>query len=292
MKLLRFCHRAMATEFELLIEYSDPDYAARVSRVAFDELDRLESLLSRFIPNSDIARINSLRKGQSVIVSPETMECLQIAERLHQQTGGLFDCTVGGLVDLWKGAAPSNTDIQKVLCSVGMHHLEIRCERMAVGVLSDGLRLDLGGVGKGFAVQKMAEVLREWKIERAMVHGGTSTLLALDPPEGRKGWPVRLTHPFSHKEVRDLSMVRESLSCSGLRRGTDMIRSDSGMAIQDKSAVWVKGDDPAICDGLSTAIMVMTINEVEHFSRRNPHIGILIVLKDKPNENPLQYGIW
>lgn len=291
MNPFRFCHRAMATEFELLIEHLDGTYAARASRAAFDELDRLESLLSRFIPNSDIARIGSLKKGQSVILSPETLDCLQIARRLYEQTGGLFDCTVGGLVDLWKRGVPSETSVQAALGSVGMHWMEIRPDTLSVRILSDGLHLDLGGLGKGYAVKKMAEVLKEWKIDKALIHGGTSTVLALDAPSGQAGWPVRLTNPITEKEIRTLLMRNEALSCSGLRRGTDMIRPDTGRAVQDKSAVWVKGDDPAVCDGISTAVMVMTKEEVEKFCRKNPHIGLLILYRDQP-EKLLQYGSW
>ncbi len=292
MKPFHFCHRAMATEFELFIEHPDSVYAANAARAAFDELDRLESLLSRFIPNSDISQINSLQKGQSVIVSPETMECLQIAQRLYQETGGLFDCTVGELVDLWKGSTPSEADIWDRLCSAGMHRLQIRPDRMSVQVHSDKLRLDLGGLGKGFAIKKMADVLGERQIQKVLIHGGTSTILAMDAPSGQAGWPVRLTNPITQKEIRSLLMRNEALSCSGLRRGTDMIRPDTGQAIQDKTAVWVKGEDPAVCDGISTAGMVMTREEIERFNQENPSLGILILLKEKPTEKPLQFGPW
>ncbi|MEJ5259396.1 MAG: FAD:protein FMN transferase [Anaerohalosphaeraceae bacterium] len=292
MKPFHFCHRAMATEFELFIEHPGSAYAANAARAAFDELDRLESLLSRFLPNSDISRINSAQKGQSVIVSPETIECLQSAVQIHHLTGGLFDCTVGGLVDLWKATTPSETEIRNRLSSIGMHRLEIRPEEMSVRVLSDGIRLDLGGLGKGFAVRKMADVLGEWQIQKVLIHGGTSTILAMDAPSGQAGWPVRLTNPFTQKEIRTLQMRNEALSCSGLRRGTDMIRPVTGQAIQDKSAVWVKGEDSAVCDGISTALMVMTWEEIERFSRENPSLGILILLKEKPTENPLQFGPW
>ncbi|HOQ04109.1 MAG TPA: FAD:protein FMN transferase [Anaerohalosphaeraceae bacterium] len=292
MKPFHFCHRAMATEFELFVEHPDSVYAANAARAAFDELDRLESLLSRFLPNSDISRINSAQKGQSVIVSPETMECLQIAWRLYRETGGLFDCTVGGLVDLWKRTTPSEAEIRNRLSSVGMHRLEIRPEEMSVRVHSDGIRLDLGGIGKGFAVRKMADVLAEWRIQKILIHGGTSTILAMDAPSDQAGWPVRLTNPITQKEIRTLLMRNESLSCSGLRRGTDMIRPNTGQAIQDKSAVWVKGGDPAVCDGVSTAVMVMTKEEIEQFSRENPSLGILILLRERPTEKPLQFGPW
>ncbi len=290
--MLRFCHRAMATEFALLIANPDLKYAANASRAAFEELDRLETLLSRFCPNSDIARMNSSKKAQSIIVSPETMECLQIAQRLSHQTEGLFDITVGRLVEMWKSSRPSEALLQKTLQTVGMDLLEICSKTMSVRIKVEGLRIDLGGIGKGYALGKMAELLKEWRIQRALLHGGTSSVFALAPPEGQSGWTIQLTNPITQTQIRKINLCNQSLSCSGLRRGTDMIRPDCGLAIQDKSAVWVKGDDPAVCDAFSTAVMVMMPDELEQFSRQNPQIGILILTKDKPNDNPLQLGPW
>ncbi|HRU14415.1 MAG TPA: FAD:protein FMN transferase [Anaerohalosphaeraceae bacterium] len=292
MKPLRFCHRAMACDFEVLLEYPDSHYAAKAAQAAFVELDRLESLLSRFLPNSDIARISTLKKGQSILVSPETMECLQVAQQVYRQTGGLFDITVGGLVDLWKEQSPSMDAVQKMLQSVGMNKLKIHPETMSVEVNADGIMVDLGGIGKGYAVKQIAAVLNEWKVHQAIIHGGMSTLLALEPPAGAAGWKVQLTNPVSQQIIRVLQMKREALSCSGLRRGTDMIHPVTGLAIQDKSAVWVKGGDPAVCDALSTASMVMSLQQIERLTQEYPSVGIFVVLKDKPNQPPIQYGCW
>lgn len=290
---IRFSHQAMATVFEIFIQHDDPGYASRAARAAFGEADRLESLLSRYIPNSDISRITELKKGQSIIVSPETMECLQIARRLYEQTDEAFDITVGGLVEIWKQQTPSQDQIREKLRSVSMDLVELNPEKLTVTAGADGMVLDLGGLGKGYAIGQMRRVLGEWKIEKALIHAGSSSVLALDPPEGKAGWKVRLSNPIEpEKEIRMLEMKNEALSCSGLRRGTDMIHPATGLSIQDKSAVWVKGSDPAVCDGLSTAFMVMTLEDIERFSRSHPEIGILVLPRDKPEQRPLQYGNW
>jgi uncharacterized protein (TIGR03663 family) len=290
---IRFSHQAMATVFEIFIQHNDPGYASRAARAAFAEADRLESLLSRYIPNSDISRIAELKKGQNIIVSPETMECLQIARRLYEQTGRAFDITVGGLVELWKQQTPSQDQIREKLRSVGMNRIELDPGNLTVTIGADGMILDLGGVGKGYAVGQMGKVLREWKIDRALIHAGSSSVLALNPPDGKAGWKVRLSSPIEpDKEIRMLEMRNRALSCSGLRRGSDMIHPATGMSIQDKSAVWVTGGDPAVCDGLSTAFMVMNLEEIEQFSRNHPEFGILVLPKCKPDQEPLEYGNW
>ena len=91
--LHRFSHTAMATTFEIIIADEDPDYAGQVSREAFKELDRLEQILSRYVENSDITRINHLSPDQSLVVSPETLECLEISKQINKETEGVFDIT-------------------------------------------------------------------------------------------------------------------------------------------------------------------------------------------------------
>ncbi len=133
----RFSHAAMATVFEVHCAHPDPAYARQAAQAAFDLVDRLEGELSRFIANSDVSRINHLAVGESTRVSPGTMECLEIAWHLHALTGGAFDVTIGS----------------------GIGRLELVPEDFTVLAREGGARLDLGGIGKGYAVDRMAEVL-------------------------------------------------------------------------------------------------------------------------------------
>ena len=98
--LNRFSHEAMATTFEIFIQHNDARYAGQAARAAFDEVDRLEGLLSRYIENSDICRINNLAAGESTPVNLDTFKCLEIAAKMHEQTEGVFDVTIGHLVSL------------------------------------------------------------------------------------------------------------------------------------------------------------------------------------------------
>ena len=131
-------------------------------------MDRLEQQLSRFIENSDISRINHLSAGESTIVGYETMQCLQLARLMHAETGGAFDVSVG-------------TGFESLELDSG----EFRaCGRSPTG---DGrLRLDLGAIGKGYAVDRMAEVLEDWEVDRVLIDAGYSSVLALEPPSARK----------------------------------------------------------------------------------------------------------
>ena len=124
--------------------HADGRYAAQAAQAAFDLVDRLERELSRFLPNSDIARINHLAAGESTRVSPSTLECLVIARHVFDLTGGAFDVSIG----------------------TGLPSLELDPDDFVVRATTDGVRVDLGGIGKGYAVDLMAELLEEWGLER------------------------------------------------------------------------------------------------------------------------------
>ena len=164
MKTHRFSHAAMATLFEVRCVHADAGYAGQAAQAAFALVDRLEQEQSRFIANSDVSRINHLSAGQSTRVSPTTLECLEIARRMHDLTRGAFDVTLGS----------------------GWGGLDLAPEEFTVHVREAGVRLDLGGIGKGYAVDRVAELLEEWDVPQALVHGGFSSVLALEPPPGRR----------------------------------------------------------------------------------------------------------
>ena len=135
----------------------------RRRRPAFDLVDRLERELSRFLPNSDITRINHLDAGGSTRVAPSTLECLVIARHMFDLTGGAFDVSIG----------------------TGLPSLEFDTDESIVRATTRGVRVDLGGIGKGYAVDLMAELLEDWGLTAALVHGGFSSVLALEPPPER-----------------------------------------------------------------------------------------------------------
>ncbi len=169
----RFSHEAMDTVFEVHAVHPDERYAAQAAQAAFDLVDRLENELSRFRSNSDITRVNHLAAGESTRVGAPTLECLVIARHLFDLTGGAFDPSIG----------------------TGLPSLELDADDFVVRATTDGVQIDLGAIGKGYAVDLMAELLEEWGLERALVHGGFSSVLALEPPEGRDGWPLTLSDP-------------------------------------------------------------------------------------------------
>ena len=231
--LRRFSHEAMATTFEVFILHEDGHYAQQAAQAAFDRLDQLEQDLSQFIENSDISRINNLAAGQSLRIGLDTFECLQISRRIHIETNGAFDITVGFLL---------------------------------VELLMDDVQIDLGGIGKGYAIDKMAELLRDWSIDVALIHGGYSSALGVGSPPGTKDWPVTLSNPRNRKQtLARLCLQNRALSGAGLQKGRHIIDPRTAQPVEGRCAAWACACDAATADALSTAFMVMSSDEVKQY---------------------------
>jgi thiamine biosynthesis lipoprotein len=268
----RFSHEAMATVFEVYTAHADAAYAAQAAQAAFDLLDRLERELSRFVSNSDISRINRLTAGESTQVTPSTLECLLIARHMFDLTGGAFDISIG----------------------TGLTSLELD-EDYVVSATQDGVQVDLGGVGKGYAVDLMAELLEEWGLPVALVHGGFSSMLALEPPAGSEGWPLTLSDPTAPSRVLGRLFVRQTaLGASGVRKKDHIRDPRTGEPARGRLAAWVAVPRPsvaqpvedgpriaatAVSDALTTAFMLMSIERIESLCERTPGLEAWLLME-------------
>jgi len=256
-------HTAMATVFEIRCASPDERLARQAASAAFDVVDRLEQQLSRFIENSDISRINHLAAGQGTPVSAWTMGCLEIAWHVYGLTRGAFDASIGS----------------------GLERLELAPDEFTVHAREGGARLDLGGIGKGYAVDRMAEVLEEWEIPRALVHGGYSSVLALEPPPEQDGWPLTLSAPGpgDDRVLARVSARHRAFSASGVRKGDHILDPRTGLPVQGRTAAWVAipgadgGSPAAVADALSTAFMIQPAEEIAELCRRCPGLESWLV---------------
>jgi len=261
----RFSHEAMASVWEVHCVHDDPVYARQAAHAAFGLLDRLEQEQSRFIANSDVSRVGELAAGESTRVSPSTLECLGIARHLYELTGRCFDVTLGA----------------------GWERLELLPESFTVRALESGSRLDLGGIGKGFAVDRMAELLLDWDVPRALVHGGFSSVRALEPPPDRAGWPLRLTAPGTGDVLARVDARQQAFGASGLRKGEHIHDPRTGLPVRERRAAWVavdargavrEGHSPAaVADALSTAFMILPREAVAELEARHPELRAWLV---------------
>jgi len=272
--VFRFGHEAMSTPFEVVAAGRDEDYLRQAASAAFREIDRIEGILSRFDPGSDIGRINRLRPGESLRIGIETFECLTAAEEIRLETAGAFDVRFRSPIKYGWEIAPSG----------GGFEFRLReAEKPEGQTFPPPLELDLGGIGKGYALEKACAVLAEWGVEQALVHAGTSTAYGLGPgpePDGRsKGWPVGVAGTWAGPgDPRSVLLADMALSGSGTEvKGAHILDPRTRRAARGHIAAWAAHGSAAVADALSTAFMVMATSEVEDFCRRHPDVWALVV---------------
>jgi len=296
----RFCHEAMATTFEVVVVYDDDLYARQAAAAAFNEVDRLEGELSRFIENSDISRINNLPANQPLRLGLDAFECLQLSCRIYAQTNGAFDITIGSLFSCWRNEdgtprTPSQKELNLARQHTGMHLLQLDEDEHTVRLLAAPIQIDLGGIGKGFAVDRAAVLLREWSINVALISGGYSSVLALDAPVDTKGWPLTLSNPDNRKQILARPCLQgRALSGSGLQKGQHIIDPRTAQPVKGKRAAWASAPDAATTDALSTAFMVMGPDEIRQYCSRHLDVSAMIMLegegKDPQKNQILHFG--
>jgi thiamine biosynthesis lipoprotein len=166
-----------------------------------------------------------------------------------------------------------------------------------VELLASPMQVDLGGIGKGYAVDRMAELLCDWSIDTALISGGYSSVLALDAPAGTKGWPLTLSDPANRKKILARPYLqRRALSGSGLQKGGHIIDPRTARPVKGKRAAWACAPDAATADALSTAFMVMTPDEIEKYCLRHPDVLAMAIMehesKDPQKDKILRFGPW
>ena len=302
-----FRYEAMATAFEIYVVHADGEYASQASRAAFAELDRMEQHLSKFVENSDVSRINGLRANKPLPVGPEVFECLSLSAEMYEATFGAFDITVGSLYDCWLGPGreirkPTKTELEDAMRRTGMGLIRLNADDMTVEVLAQGVCVDLGAVGKGYAIDKMGEILQAWSIETAFIHSGSS-IFAMDKCAGTDGWPVTLSLPpgargngSAPEVIEKVNLHNTGLSGSNQEYGTHIIDPRIGRPIAGKTASWSLAVSAGRADCLSTALMVMSDDEAKrYFARHKRDAGMVVLGMDckKPvEERMLKYGEW
>jgi thiamine biosynthesis lipoprotein len=260
-----FEHEAMATFFEIAVAGQEPDYARQAAAAAFRELDRLENELSRFVETSYISRANLLARGESILLSPDVLECLLIAADLTLATGRTFD--------------PAYASVRPPDLAADLPPYQLDPASFTLTSLAETLRLDLGAVGKGYALDWMANMLRDWGITAACLNSGGSSVLALGASApGENGWPVGVGEGRSHRTIR---LIDASLSGSGIAvQGHHLIDPRTGQPADRTTRTWALAPTAAQADGLSTGFFLMPEPEIAALCTTHPQIGAALATAD------------
>ena len=261
--------------FEIWIPEEGAEYAAQAAAAVFTEIDRLDRLFNRFDPSSEIARLGRLRPGERLPVGVEMVECLETALSLREATAGAFAIDYATLVQYpERNTVGSRGDRSLPPPGFGVERTPGGFTVFREPGSDSPVRLDLGGIGKGLALDRCVEILADWSIENALLHGGTSTALGLGSgPEDdcARGWPVGFGE--SPGGVRRAFLRDRSMSGSGREvKGEHVTDPRRGEPAAGSALAWAAGISAAESDALSTAFLVMSPAETERFCRSRPDV--------------------
>ncbi|MDZ7618390.1 MAG: FAD:protein FMN transferase [Patescibacteria group bacterium] len=290
--VIRLSRPAMACEFEILLNAGQYPEGAETALQALDLLDPIEEQLSIFRPGSVVCQLNRDAADRPVEVEPCLFELLVLAAQLHGETDGAFDITSAPLWEAWGFAgrsprAPSEAELHAALARVGGHLIELDPAARTVRFLRDGLRLNFGSIGKGYALDRCAEALAAAGVHDFLLHAGGSSIVARgdclsDPP----GWIVGIPHPLRpNRRLAELRLVNRALATSGSRfqsflhegrRLSHVLDPRTGWPAEGVYAATSVAFDAATADALSTAFFVLGEEETGRFCEMHPDVAAVL----------------
>ena len=262
--------RAMATQYQLFIQHEDKGYAEQAAMEAFELLQDLEQELSYYISNSHISIFNRTAPGETIRIGEHAWNCIRQSEKVFRMTKGLFDISIGHFKH---GMKPRK--------KFRGHGWVTDPDKNGLILKKEDIQIDLGGIGKGYALDQLVLLLQDWEIDHFLVHGGRSSVVCRGHLNGEvTGWPVSVSLVGDDQE-EPIYLVNESMSSSGLIKGDHIIDPATGKGTKELRATWIIGPNAAVTDGLSTALMMMGVSDIKKMVERNAGYQVILRLDKK-----------
>jgi thiamine biosynthesis lipoprotein len=293
-RLVHLSRRAMACEFEICLSADDYARGAEAALEALDRVEQLEAQLSVFRADSEVSQINRTAADGPVEVEPGLFALLELAADLHRATQGAYDITAGPLWEAWgfarrQGAVPSPQQLAEAAARVDGRLIELDSGRRTIHFLRPGMTLNLGSIGKGYAVDCCARRLLESGLTDFLIHGGHSSVLAhgaIGTAGEAPGWLVGLRDPL-HPEHRagQLRLMDQALGTSGAqfqsfrhrgRRYGHILDPRTGWPAEGVLSATVLAPNAARADGLSTAFYVLGPEGARAYCGEHPEVAAVL----------------
>src|ERR1043165_4740171 len=297
--MLRFARKAMATTFEVVVPFSTPS-AHESALAALDEIDRLEAQLTVYRDSSEVSVLNARAFRHPVRVELNLFELLALARQIHEGTEGAFDLSVGALIKAWgfyrrAGRVPSPEERATVRERIGMQHVVLNAANQTVSYQRQGLEVNLGSIGKGYALDRAVELMRRTEnVENLLMHGGHSSIIAFgNEAPGKIGWTIGLLDPerpqcrrglltLCNRAMATSAVTYQHIMHEGRKLGHLLDPRSAGPAEGMLSAT-VTAPTAAEADALATAFFILGVDRARTYCEQHPDIGAALIASDAPH---------
>jgi FAD:protein FMN transferase len=270
-----FAEPHMGTAFTIVLYTGDEATASRASKAAFERIKSLDKTLTDYDPESELMRLSDKAGGPPVAVSPDLFEVVARSKALYERSGGAFDISIAPVVRLWRRARrektlPDPQLLARARALVGSDAIELDAEHRTIRLARPGMKLDVGGIAKGYASEEAIKVLKREGISSALV-AGSGDIVVSDPPPGRPGWRISVAplKAESNGEASSGPMIwlkNAAVSTSGDAeqfveidgvRYSHVLDPKTGLGLTERRSVTVIAPEGITADGLDTAACVL-----------------------------------
>ncbi len=282
---------AMACEFSVVMNQGAAAHLMTAAE-ALEIIHQLEDQMTVYRETSELSEINRSAFEQPVAVEARLFQLLLAAKKLGERTQGAFDPTSGPLIALWRhcrneGRIPTPAEIRECLSHTGLAHLKFNEAQDTVQFDDPRAELNLGGIGKGYALDRAGEFLNEMNVDDWLLHGGFSSLLARGEHQSQGGWPIGIRNPLVPSQLLGTILLKDqALSTSG--SGVQSFRVEgkkyghildprTGWPVEGLLSVTILAPTAAQADALSTAFFVLGLEKSQEYCDNHPNVSCLLI---------------
>ena len=283
----------MGTLFRITVYSHDSERAREAADSAFQRVEVLNSIFSDYLPDSEVQLLSKTSgSGQYIPISKELYDIISIAHRVSQLSGGAFDVTAGPFTHTWRDLVrqsrfdlPGQDEISDLSKAVGYEHISFHETDQAIRLEKPDMQIDLGGIGKGFAVTEIWNVMHHFGLNKVLIDAG-GDILTGDSPPGRDYWILVLpVNPENdHQRPKSVKLINRAITTSGDLyqyieidgvRYSHIVDPETGLGVTHQNSATVIGKDASLTDALATALTVLSpedgiamINQLDGYEAR------------------------
>ena len=292
-----YSEKCMGTDFKIIMDHDDRKICSKAAKLAFKECHRLNRIFSDYIADSEISLFSeSSHEKKFQKLSPELFHVLKYSKDLARKTNGAFDPTLGRLSRLWRVSRfretlPSRKMLDRAMESKGFKFLLLRSEAKEAKLLKPGMILDLGGIAKGYAADKMLEILTGKGLERSIIDAGGDLILGAKP-RGKQGWKIDIGGN-KNPELPVLLLEKCAIATSGDSeqfveiegmRYSHILNPKTGLGLQNLTQVTVVAANGMYADSMATACSVLGVSKSKAiFCQENNFKAYFIIQQSDKN---------